>query len=617
MPLASVPKALQVPLLPVGDGELRDAVQRQDNGTTEEAAMAELDVPEWDPAADLAGGGGEATAFEALVTARLLTDILTASPPIYPPPPSPSLQSPDKPSPVPPPPPPSPPSPSPPMPPAPSLQVLQAAFEELLAEEFPALTADLPPSFPNEVAAVALVLVGGFVPLLSGPDGSALAAVGRFGDGRLMAVGGQDMVTGCCKALGSGVFGNGTAAAMAEERRRLLAEANAVKAIASTVDATAADSGFQSQSGSLETPIDKLLLNMAQAGAEYATKVKGVSHDQPQSVAYLPIGMQQSVFARMAGNKAIIRVANPAFINFARYAVRSNRSAFMTATQAKIKSLNLPLATFVRGGHRKCDVYVIDSYDKAYKEPAVQKALQDFVALGKALIVVGPDVSPPDGGSDGTSAAAAGGRRLLQAIDSSTLTINYVTGPMSLILTGHVSNPGGNLVVAPPSPQSNALLAAQSYLSYLQARRDGAVSADPADPAGGIRHAAAAADCGVAAALGVTAAVADAVAVAAAVIVARYGEAAAAAVAAARCLAAAQANNETRPSGAIAYIAMFRLSCFGAAELPAGFLLSAGERQPESACDLNCPGALWQRCGGSRSNATSSRVSLYRITAQL
>jgi hypothetical protein len=48
--------------------------------------------------------------------------------------------------------------------------------------------------------------------------------------------------------------------------------------------------------------------------------------------------------------------------------------------------------------------------------------------------------------------------------------VNLVIGPMGLLLSGYVSNPGGNLTVAPPSQLNNAEVAAGQLVEYLQGR---------------------------------------------------------------------------------------------------------------------------------------------------
>ncbi|EFJ41767.1 hypothetical protein VOLCADRAFT_107535 [Volvox carteri f. nagariensis] len=76
------------------------------------------------------------------------------------------------------------------------------------------------------------------------------------------------------------------------------------------------------------------------------------------------------------------------------YVVENNRTAFENITEANIMSYYLPLSTFLRGGHQNCDVYVIGSYDESFNDPDVQEFIASFVAMGKGIIVVGPDLMP-------------------------------------------------------------------------------------------------------------------------------------------------------------------------------------------------------------------------------
>ncbi|EFJ48037.1 hypothetical protein VOLCADRAFT_104837 [Volvox carteri f. nagariensis] len=77
-----------------------------------------------------------------------------------------------------------------------------------------------------------------------------------------------------------------------------------------------------------------------------------------------------------------------------RYVAANNRTVFENTTEANITSYYLPLSTFLRGGHEKCDVYVIGSYDESFNDPDVQDFITSFVAMGKGIIVVGPDLMP-------------------------------------------------------------------------------------------------------------------------------------------------------------------------------------------------------------------------------
>lgn len=67
---------------------------------------------------------------------------------------------------------------------------------------------------------------------------------------------------------------------------------------------------------------------------------------------------------------------------------------FNRPRQAGLRSFVVPLLDFVDALSMKCDVYVIGSYEPLYEESYVQQVLITYVASGKGLIIVGPDVMP-------------------------------------------------------------------------------------------------------------------------------------------------------------------------------------------------------------------------------
>ncbi|KAG2426757.1 hypothetical protein HXX76_012814 [Chlamydomonas incerta] len=233
--------------------------------------------------------------------------------------------------------------------------------------------------------------------------------------------------------------------------------------------------------------------------------------------------------------KAIIRVADNRYVPMAKYVVKQRPDSFDNLRTAHIKSYYLSLKSFLKNGHKACDVYVIGSYDIQYLDLRVSQFLQDFVIQGKGLIVVGPDVMPsifyPSSAATPVPAPSGAGRRslllqraaallgeaseldlehagaLLEAdsgeemrqqlqshmtaalarrrelqqsggssapgnplFNSTSIPVNQVSGPMGLVFSGYVSNPGGNLTVSSPSELQNAELAANQYVEYLQGR---------------------------------------------------------------------------------------------------------------------------------------------------
>ncbi len=71
-----------------------------------------------------------------------------------------------------------------------------------------------------------------------------------------------------------------------------------------------------------------------------------------------------------------------------------------------------------------------------------------------------------------------------------------------------------------------------------------------------------------------------------------------------RCLANAGASGR-----AVVFLALQRTQCYGAAALPPALVTS---QLPDAACNMACPGAAMQRCGGAV-NATTATVSVYRV----
>ncbi|KAG2454290.1 hypothetical protein HYH02_001319 [Chlamydomonas schloesseri] len=393
--------------------------------------------------------------------------------PPSPPPPPPFLPNVPRPPPPPPPPVGTPAAPaSPPPPPSPTTASVQVAFQAAVKVDYVQIVAGVPPQVPNTVPASTLVLLGPAVPIVRNTLADPLIASTIYGRGRVAAFGGEKMITGCCKPKGK------------------------------------------------PTPsdpyLDKIIVNTADWAAWYGKKV----------------------------GKAIIRVSDTRYMPMAKYVVTQRPDSFDNLVTAKIKTYYLSLKAFLKDGHKACDVYVIGSYDVQYLQPRVSQFLQEFVSLGKGLLVVGPDVMPSIF-YPGTSAAtpvpspaasrrslllqraaalllgeasaehdvmdadvssldgneadeemrlqlqsqmAAGGlarRRELQQqsgsstsssapgdplFNSTSIPVNQVSGPMGLVFSGYVSDPGGNLTVTSPSELQNAELAASQYVDYLQGR---------------------------------------------------------------------------------------------------------------------------------------------------
>ena len=136
-------------------------------------------------------------------------------------------------------------------------------------------------------------------------------------------------------------------------------------------------------------------------------------------------------------------------------------------------------------------------YDGQPPPPPARRSLIESLARGAAHAVgaaawqlwSGMDARQPASGSSGGAAVAAAdrgyysrySRSLLQldvtpAFPDSSIPVNLVSGPMGIVFTGYVSDPGGNLAVSgdPPSQLANSELAAQQLLAYLRVGRGGA-----------------------------------------------------------------------------------------------------------------------------------------------
>ncbi|GLC70059.1 hypothetical protein PLESTF_000918800 [Pleodorina starrii] len=94
------------------------------------------------------------------------------------------------------------------------------------------------------------------------------------------------------------------------------------------------------------------------------------------------------------GKKATLCVSDPMFKQLPRHLERRFGNKYNSEKQAGLRSLVVPVADFMDFGHLKCDVYVVGSYEELYNDPYTQDRLVGYVANGKALMVVGPDVMP-------------------------------------------------------------------------------------------------------------------------------------------------------------------------------------------------------------------------------
>ncbi|KXZ53850.1 hypothetical protein GPECTOR_6g768 [Gonium pectorale] len=487
-----------------------------------------------------------------------------------------------------------------------------------------------------------------------------VVATARYGRGRAAAFGGEALVLNCCHPKG-----------------------NPKQNIAPS------DPG-----------VDMLIINIAKWASWYGTKT---------------------------GGKASLRVSDPRFSPMAKFIALNAEDTFLTLKAMRKSSWHLPLDVFMRGGWQSTDVYVLSAYDPMYQLPNVRAKIDEFVTHGKSVILVGPAAMPSmfydkpkrrvlqedshdaegvdDSPATSTGAGAnykrrmllqrrglgqAGmrgleegqvdewastimGRRVLQSsastqsIDSNSIGINSIAGPMGLTFSGFISDPGGSLTVATPSEDQNAALAAQKLLQYLQ----GAVTLSTKELAivvGTVSKARASVTRGAASTQQFFSILDSVDAMAAkrpafpplsldppppppklrppspqppspapsppassglpsgVVYMGCYADLPGAAsglptvIVAAdrlnsvdRCTSSA-ANVSARATSATArinFVGLMRASCSGAAMLPLALLTS---QLPESTCTFTCPGAPSQKCGGL-GNATRSVISVYRVLA--
>ncbi|KAG2482809.1 hypothetical protein HYH03_018299 [Edaphochlamys debaryana] len=423
--------------------------------------------------------------------------------------------------------------PMPPQPPSPTGDKLLSDWRTSLANDWPLMVDGVPTALSNTRLAVALVVMGSGLPLVTNARRDALVGATNYGEGQVAALGGERLVTECCRAAGSRKA-DGHQEALPEETRT------------------------RRKRGGSDPGMDRLIVNVVAWAAKDGTKA----------------------------GKAVLRVADARFVTMAKYVVKQRPETFRALKPARVSSFHLPLGLFLEEGHENCDVFVIPAYASAYTLPHVQQALREFVARGKGLIVVGPDVmpstwyeqrpaarrraalqvkargqlaagggaagAPRDGGTKqqpcalqqapsgpgrwgddfglrglgnlrrqaggsgqpapsaldqvsmghagheileaprglrterrglggGASGQVAGAQRQLlqsegplngQSFDSMLITVNLVSGPMGLLFTGFVSDPGGNLSVTPPTSIQNSELAAQRLIAHLRGQVD-------------------------------------------------------------------------------------------------------------------------------------------------
>ncbi|KAG2451596.1 hypothetical protein HYH02_004191 [Chlamydomonas schloesseri] len=377
--------------------------------------------------------------------------------------------------------------PPPPQPPLPSGEVLLNStgglFATSAAEDYPELVSDVPQALPNLYPAATLALLGPSLPLLLSPQQQVVAAATRYGSGRAAVFGAEKMVTRCCSGVNGSSSNSGSSNGSSSGSRN--------------------GSSTGSINGSSSDPaMDRLLVNVVR----WAATAGGGRRNRSSSSG--------------SGSGGLLCVSRPDFSAAAAYVVSQAPGMFGTGSNGSSGWLEVPLWAFARplaaalldtndtgtGGTLalpprpyNCSVYVIGTHDALYLQPYMQRRLVSYVAGGGGLVVAGPDLLPSAlyGGADGNDSAGDAGagsqrRRLQQQsgaggmgtagdgggsgsasqpqIPLGSLEVNAVTGPLGIVLTGFVSDPGGNLTLASPSLAHNAELAAAQLVGYLQGR---------------------------------------------------------------------------------------------------------------------------------------------------
>ncbi|KAG2495225.1 hypothetical protein HYH03_006830 [Edaphochlamys debaryana] len=443
--------------------------------------------------------------------------------------------------------------------------------------------------------------MGSGLPIVRNNVSYPVVGTTKYGRGQVVAFGGEKMITECCRK--SNRTGD-------RRHREMLAE----------------DTLARRRSRGVSDPdMDRLIVNVVAWASKYGTKA----------------------------GKAVLRVADARFVTMAKYVVKQRPETFHTLKEARAPSYYLSLNGFVKGGHENCDVYVIPAYDTAYMLPEVQQAVLDFVARGKGLIFVGPDVMPSEYYAPMRNARRLShsgqehaGRGLLQdatdplygqAFDPMSITVNYISGAMGLYYSAYISNPGGTLSVAPPSRLQNAEVAAHQLLAYLQGQltlgeQDLALASYTIDRLGVSLKALPShaspppppPDRSAPPPPAPTAPMSPSTLPASAAAVGCFAEALSARAlmpvtlmpadrgnSVASCARAADRYNDNQGGGqGVVFIGLMRSSCMGASVMPVDVVMKS--QLDERVCSVLCPGAAGQACGGGI-NATHVAVSVYRL----
>ncbi|KAG2426759.1 hypothetical protein HXX76_012816 [Chlamydomonas incerta] len=404
-----------------------------------------------------------------------------ARPPLPPRPPSPPPPPPFLPN-V----PPSPPPPfgtpatpaSPPPPPSPTTQSVQVAFQTSAKVDYVQIVADVPPQVPNTVPASTLVLLGPAVPIVRNSFSDPLIASTHYGHGRVAAFGGEKMITGCCKP----------------GAKPTPSDPSLDKIIVNAADWTA---WYGKKVGKA---IIRVADNRYVPMAKYVVKQRPDSFDNLQSAKIKTYYLSLKAFLKSGHKACDVYVIGSYDIQY----LDSRVSQFLQNFVVQGKGLIVVGPDVMPSIFYPSSVaapvpspLTAPSARTAAATPSPSTAGRRGLLLQRAAALLG-EASDTDLEHAGVNleadsgeemrqqlvshmAAALARRRELQQsggssapgnplFNSTSIPVNQVSGPMGLVFSGYVSNPGGNLTVSSPSELQNAELAANQYVEYLQGR---------------------------------------------------------------------------------------------------------------------------------------------------
>ncbi|KAG2451910.1 hypothetical protein HYH02_003685 [Chlamydomonas schloesseri] len=403
-------------------------------------------------------------------------------PPLPPRPPSPPPPSPASPSP---PPPdanrPVRPSPPPP-PPSPTAAAVFKAFTEAIRVDYPVITAGVPTQIPNRFSAATLILTGNAMPVLANGQNDSLVATARYGKGRAAIFGGEAFVTRCCTPRKQ-------AARLARQGRSGRASDPGMDKLISNVAVWAAHYGYKTAGKKAVIRVaDKRFAAMAKYVSmtnrgsfqtlqqarirtfylDINTFLRGGSENcdlyviGSYSMSYLDANVRQHLLSFVEGGKGLIIVGPDVMptqlYDGARAAANNSVPVWGWGWEGGGSS-----SSSSSNGRRSAMGEEAEAAEEEEEEEEDEEAL-------RAVAEAGTTGRRRLAQSQGVKSQAAVMSIQAPQYNMSAVTVNLVSGPMGLLVSGYVSDPGGNLTLAAPSALRNAELAAQQLVEYLNGR---------------------------------------------------------------------------------------------------------------------------------------------------